>query len=80
MTISLKIFIAKNENQEKTIKLDKPITLCNCSDMFVKSISIFWDYNNLNENFHYTYDTKAANTKINFKDGYYTMRYHSLKS
>ena len=36
----------------------------------LKSVSIFWDYNNLNENIHYyTY----GGTKIKFKDGYYTF-------
>ena len=73
MTISLKIFISKNENFEKTITLDDPIILNSCSEMFVKSTSIFWNYDNLNKNFHYTYNTKGANTKINFKDGYYTF-------
>ena len=68
MTLSLKILIPKGT--EKIIKLDEPIKLCNCSDMFVKSISIFWNYNNLDANIHhYTYN----NTKIGFKDGYYTF-------
>ena len=50
--------------------MDKPITLNNCHEMFIKSVSIFWDYNNLNENIHYyTY----GGTKIKFKDGYYTF-------
>ena len=43
MTISLKVFISKNENSEKTITLDDPIMLNSCSEMFVKSISIFWN-------------------------------------
>ena len=80
MAISLKIFIpkgSKNETgdgREKTIALDDPIILNSCSEMFVKSISIFWNYNNLDANIHhYTYDTQGANTKIGFKDGYYTF-------
>ena len=55
MTISLKIFITKDETSkrgpqsgsEKIIPLDEPIILTNCSKMFVKSVSIFWNYNNL---------------------------------
>ena len=70
MTISLKVFI---ENSEKIITLDNPITLNSCSKMFVNAVTIFWNYNNLNQNIHYTYDTKGANTKINLKDGYYTF-------
>ena len=71
MTISLKVFI---ENSEKIITLDDPITLNSCSKMFVNSINIFWNYDNLKQNIHhYTYDTKGANTKINLKDGYYTF-------
>ena len=75
MTVtSLKIFITKNENTEKIILLDKPILLNSCSEIFVKSVSIFLNYDNLNKNIHhYTYDRKGANTKINFKDGYYTF-------
>ena len=39
--------------------------------MFVKSVSVFLNYNNLDQNIHhYTYD----NTKIGFKDGYYTFK------
>ena len=63
MAISLKIFISK----------DEPIILNNCHDskaakVFVKSVSIFLNYNNLDQNIHhYTYD----GTKIGFKDGYY---------
>ena len=69
MAISLKIFIKKDETQ-KIIPLDKPIILNGCHKMFVKSVSIFWNYNNLNKNIHhYTYDGR----KINFKDGYYTF-------
>ena len=78
MTISLKIFISKDET-EKIILLDEPIVLNNCQEtpatMFVKSVSVFWNYNNLHENIHYyTYD----NIKINFKDGYYT--FNTLKT
>ena len=74
MTISLKIFISKDET-EKIIPLDEPIILNNCQEtpamMFVKSASIFWNYNNLYKNIHYyTYD----NRKIYFKDGYYTFK------
>ena len=54
--------------------MDEPIILNNCHEspatMFIKSISIFWNYNNLDKNIHhYTYDS----TKIDFKDGYYTF-------
>ena len=74
---NLKIFIPKNEtggDNEAVLKLDEPIKLYNCLKMFVNSISIFWDYNNLDSNIHtYTYDTGGANTKIGFKDGYYTF-------
>ena len=63
--ISLKIFITKDENSEKRIQLDVPIILNNCHEIFVKSVSIFLNYNNLDQN---TYD----NTKIGFRDGYYT--------
>ena len=73
MATSLKIFIKKNENSRKTITLDDPIILNSCSQMFIKSISIFLNYNNLNKDFHYTYDTQGSNTKITFKDGYYTF-------
>ena len=74
MTISLKIFITKDENSQKIIPLDEPIILNNCNKtsatMFVKSVSIFWNFNNLYKNIHhYTYD----NRKIDFKDGYYTF-------
>ena len=50
MTISLKIFITKDENSQKIIPLDEPIILnthaSNCHDslagkLFVKSVSIF---------------------------------------
>ena len=67
MATSLKIFIKKNENSRKTITLDDPIILNSCSQMFIKSISIFWNYNNLNEDFHYTHDMQGSNTKIKFK-------------
>ena len=74
MTIALKIFISKNENSEKIIPLDEPIILNSCHEMpatmFVKSVSTFSNYNNLDKNIHhYTYD----NRKIGFKDGYYTF-------
>ena len=38
MTISLKIFITKDENSEKIIPLDEPLILTNCNKMFVKSV------------------------------------------
>ena len=66
MTISLKVFI---ENSEKTITLDNPIRLNSCSNISVNAVTIFWNYNNLSENIHYTYN----NRKINLKDGYYTF-------
>ena len=64
MAISLKIYIPKNENFGKTITLDDPIILNSCSEMLVKSISIFWNYDNLNENYYYTYDTQGAKMDI----------------
>ena len=72
--ISLKIYISKNENKNVLVRLDKPLKLCNCAEMNVKKITIFWDYNNLCANLHYYYyDTTGPNTKIGFKDGYYTF-------
>ena len=49
MTIALKIFITKDENSQKIIPLDEPIILNNCRKMFVKSVSIFLNYNNLDK-------------------------------
>ena len=61
MTISLKILIPKGI--EKIIKLDEPIKLCNCSDMFGKSISIFWNYNNLYKIFIIIFMTQMEQIK-----------------
>ena len=73
MTTSLKIFIPKNENAGKTITLDDPIILSSCSEIFIKSISVFWDYNNLSETYFFNYDIDGVNTKVSFKEGYYTF-------
>ena len=55
MIIALKIFITKDENSQKIIPLDEPIILNtdpnNCCEMFVKLVSIFLNYNNLNQKF-----------------------------
>ena len=45
--------------------------------MYVKSASIFWDYNNLDETYFYNYDVDGNNTKVTFKKGYYS--FSSLK-
>ena len=73
---SFKIFISKKEKR-KIILLDEPLVLNNCHKMFVKSTSIFWDYNNLDESYFYNYDVDGVNTKVTFKEGYYT--FSSLK-
>ena len=76
MTKSFKIFISKKEKR-KIILLDEPLVLNNCHKMFVKSTSIFWDYNNLDESYFYNYDVDGNNTKVTFKEGYYN--FSSLK-
>ena len=74
MTTSLKIFITKDENTLKTISLDTPIILNSCSEMFLKAVSIFWDYDNLDKNIHnYIYDVGGANSKVILQDGYHTF-------
>ena len=73
MVKTFKIFISKEENKRKIISLDEPLFLNNCHKMFLKSISIFWDYNNLNSNYFYNYDIDSANTKVAFKEGYYSF-------
>ena len=77
MVKTFKIFISKSENSRKIISLDEPLVLNNCHKMFLKSIHIFWDYNNLNSNYFYNYDIDSANTKVTFKEGYYN--FSSLK-
>ena len=49
------------------------LVLNHCNKMFLKSASIFWDYNNLSPSYFYNYDVDGANTKITFKKGYYTF-------
>ena len=74
MVKTFKVFITKR----KTISLDESLVLNHhCHKMFVKSASIFWDYNNLNETYFYNYDVDGNNTKVTFKKGYYT--FSSLK-
>ena len=41
--------------------------------MFVKSVTIFWNYNNLDETYFYNYDVDGVNTEVTFKEGYYTF-------
>ena len=76
--MSFKIFITKQENFEKIITLDEAFTLDSCSNITIKSVSIFWDYNNLEEKYFYNYDIDSANKKVSFKEGYYT--FHNLKT
>ena len=76
VTKSFKIFIPKKEKR-KIIELDETLVLNNCHKMFVKSASIFWDYNNLDESYFYNYDVDGVNTKVIFKEGYYN--FSSLK-
>ena len=69
---NLKIFIKQEAKRlnDTVIQLEEPLKLCNCSYMFLKSVSIFWNYNNLYQDIHhYTYDGR----KVEFKDGYYTF-------
>ena len=77
MTKTFKIFISKKENSKKIISLDEPLVLNHCHKMFLKSATIFWDYNNLDESYFYNYDVDGNNTKVTFKEGYYT--FSSLK-
>ena len=76
MIKSFKIFISKKE-KIKIISLDEPLVLNHCHKMFVKSASVFWDYNNLDTSYFYNYDVDGSNTKVTFKEGYYT--FSSLK-
>ena len=46
--------------------MDETLVLNNCHKMFVKSTSVFWDY-----------DVDGVNTKVTFKEGYYN--FSSLK-
>ena len=74
MTKIFKVYITKEENK---ISLDKSLVLNHCHKMFVKSASIFWNYNNLDETYFYNYDVDGSNTKVTFKKGYYS--FSSLK-
>ena len=73
MTKTFKIFISKDKNQRKVISLDEPLVLNYCHKMFLKSTHIFWDYNNLNSSYFYNYDVDGRNTKVTFKEGYYSF-------
>ena len=57
--------------------MDETLVLKDCHKMFLKSASIFWDYNNLDESYFYNYDVDGNNTKVTFKEGYYN--FSSLK-
>ena len=74
MVKTFKVFITKEENK---ISLDESLVLNHCHKMFVKSASIFWNYNNLDETYFHNYDVDGNNTKITFKKGYYS--FSSLK-
>ena len=76
MTKSFKIYIPKKE-KTKIIELDETLVLNNCNKMYVKSVNIFWDYNNLNSSYFYNYDVDGSNAKVTFKGGYYN--FSSLK-
>ena len=74
MTIkTFKVFITKERN---LFELNESLVLNHCQKMYVKSVSIFWNYN-LDETYFYNYDVDGVNTKITFKKGYYS--FSSLK-
>ena len=68
---SFKIYITNVKR--KLVSLDIPLTLNACHKIYLKSVKIFWDYNNLDTTYFYNYDVDAANTKVAFKKGYYTF-------
>ena len=67
MVKTFKVLITK---ERKTISLDESLVLNHCHKMYVKSVSIFWDYNNLDTSYFYNYDVDGSNTKVTFKKGY----------
>ena len=73
MAKTFKIFIPKEEHLRKIISLDKSLVLNHCHKIFLKSVSVFWDYNNLNSNYFYNYDIDGVNTKVTFQEGYYNF-------
>ena len=70
MVKTFKIYISK---EGKIIELDEALVLNQCHKMYIKSVSIFWDYNNLDETYFFNYDVDNANTKVTYKKGYYTF-------
>ena len=73
MTKTFKIYITKEENKRKIISLEENLVLNDCHKMFLKSASIFLDYNNLDTSYFYNYDVDGVNTQVTFKEGYYTF-------
>ena len=73
MSKFFKILIKKEESNRKVVSLKEPLVLSHCNKIFLKSASIFWDYNNLNEKYFYNYDLDGTNTKVVFKNGYYNF-------
>ena len=76
MSKCFKIYIPKKE-KIKIIELDETLVLKDCHKMYVKSVNIFWDYNNLDSTYFYKYDVDGVDTKVTFKEGYYN--FSSLK-
>ena len=71
MMKTFKVYITKENN---IFSLDEALVFNgNCYKMFIKSVTIFWNYNNLDETYFYNYDMDGVNTKVTFKEGYYTF-------
>ena len=68
MVKTFKVYITK----ERT-PLDEALVLGNCHKIFVKSVTVFLNYNNLDETYFYNYDVDGTNRKVTFKEGYYTF-------
>ena len=71
---TFKVFISKEENSRKYFSLEEALVLNHCDKLFLKSLSIFWDYNNLSPSYFYNYDVDGANTKTSLQNGYYTFK------
>ena len=68
MSKTFKVFITKETSD---FELDKSLVLTGCRKIIPKSVSIFWNYDNLNETYFFNYDVDGVNTKVTFKKGYY---------
>ena len=70
MNKTFKVYITK---EREIFELDKSLVLTGCQKIIPKSVSIFWNYNNLDETYFFNYDVDGVNTKVTFKKGYYTF-------